>query len=128
LEQLARGEDFIELAKEHSTDPGSKDKGGDLGYFKRGVMDAAFEDVAFSLAIGETSEPVKTIFGYHIIRVEDKKPERLVPFEEVRDDVRKQVIKQKSKPTSLVLSELKDAAQIKINDKELEDAVYSIVY
>ncbi len=128
LKKLETGEDFAEIAKEESADSGSKDKGGDLGFFERGVMDASFEEAAFSLGIGEISAPVKTMFGYHIIRVEDKKPERLAPFEEVRDDVRKQVIKQKSKLTSEVLSDLKDAAQIKINDKELESAVYSITY
>lgn len=128
LKKLESGEDFAEIAKEKSSDSGSKDKGGDLGFFERGVMDASFEEAAFNLGIGETSAPVKTMFGYHIIRVEDKKPERLAAFEEVRDDVRKQVIKQKSKLTSEVLSDLKDAAQIKINDKELEDAVYNITY
>ena len=128
LKKLESGEDFAEIAKEKSSDSGSKDKGGDLGFFERGVMDASFEEAAFNLGIGETSAPVKTMFGYHIIRVEDKKPERLAAFEEVRDDVRKQVIKQKSKLTSEVLSDLKDAAQIKINDKELESAVYSITY
>jgi len=128
LKQLETGEDFAEIAKEKSTDPGSKDKGGDLGFFGRGMMDPTFEEAAFSLGIGETSPPVKSMFGYHIIRVEDKKPERLLPFDEVRDDVVKQVKRQKAKPTSTVLMELKDAAQIKINDKELEDAIYSIVY
>ena len=128
LKQLEMGEDFAEIAKEKSTDPGSKDKGGDLGFFERGVMDTSFEEVAFSLGIGETSAPVTTMFGYHIIRVEDKKPERLLPYENVQDDVRKQVIKQKAKLTSAVLSELKDAAQIKINDKDLEGAIYSIAY
>jgi len=128
LKKLESGEDFAEIAKEKSSDSGSKDKGGDLGFFERGVMDASFEEAAFNLGIGETSAPVKTMFGYHIIRVEDKKPERLAAFEEVQDDVRKQVIKQKSKLTSEVLSDLKDAAQIKINDKELEDAVYNITY
>jgi foldase protein PrsA len=128
LKKLESGEDFAEIAKEKSSDSGSKDKGGDLGFFERGVMDASFEEAAFNLGIGETSAPVKTMFGYHIIRVEDKKPERLAAFEEVQDDVRKQVIKQKSKLTSEVLSDLKDAAQIKINDKELEDAIYSITY
>jgi foldase protein PrsA len=128
LKKLESGEDFAEIAKEKSSDSGSKDKGGDLGFFERGVMDASFEEAAFNLGIGETSAPVKTMFGYHIIRVEDKKPERLAAFEEVKDDVRKQVIKQKSKLTSEVLSDLKDAAQIKINDKELEDAIYSITY
>lgn len=128
LKQLQTGEDFAEIAKEKSTDPGSKDKGGDLGFFERGMMDPSFEEAAFSLGIGETSPPVKSMFGYHIIRVEDKKLERLLPFDEVRDDVAKQVTKQKAKPTSAVLMELKDAAQIKINDKELEDSVYGIVY
>jgi foldase protein PrsA len=128
LKQLQTGEDFVEIAKEKSTDPGSKDKGGDLGFFERGMMDPAFEEAAFSLGIGETSPPVKSMFGYHIIRVEDKKFERLLSFEEVRDDLVKQVTKRKSKPTSAVLMELKDMAQIKINDKELEDAIYGIVY
>ena len=128
LKKLESGEDFAEIAKEKSSDSGSKDKGGDLGFFERGVMDASFEEAAFNLGIGETSAPVKTMFGYHIIRVEDKKPERLAAFEEVQDDVRKQVIKQKSKLTSEVLSDLIDAAQIKFNDKELEDAIYSITY
>lgn len=128
LKRLDAGEDFAELAKEKSTDPGSKDKGGDLGFFGKGVMDPSFEDAAFSLGIGETSPPVKSMFGYHIIRVEDKKAERIPPFEEVREDVVKRVTKEKAKPTSTVLMELKDAAQIKINDSELEDAIYNIAY
>jgi len=126
--ELAGGADFAELAKAKSEDPGSKDKGGDLGYFGRGVMDPAFEKVAFSLKIGETSAPVKSSFGYHIIRVEDKKPERTPTFEEVRNDVEKRVKKDKAKPASVVVSELKEAAQIKINDKDLQDALYDISY
>ena len=77
LTQLKKGEDFAEVAKEMSTDPGSKEKGGDLGFFGRGMMDSSFEEAAFNLDIGETSPPVKSMFGYHIIRVEDKKPETL---------------------------------------------------
>lgn len=126
--ELAGGADFAELAKAKSEDPGSKDKGGDLGYFGRGVMDPAFEKAAFSLEIGETSTPVKSSFGYHIIRVEDKKPEKTSTFEEVRKDVEKRVKKDKAKPASVVISELKDAAQIKINDKDLQDALYDISY
>ncbi|MCR4402240.1 MAG: peptidylprolyl isomerase [Firmicutes bacterium] len=126
--ELAGGADFAELAKAKSEDPGSKDKGGDLGYFQRGAMDPAFEKVAFELKIGETSGPVKSSFGYHIIRVEDKKPERVPSLEEVRDEVVKQVTREKAKPASTVISELKDAAQIKINDKALQDALYEVVY
>lgn len=126
--ELAEGADFAELAKAKSEDPGSKDKGGDLGYFGRGVMDPAFEKAAFSLKIGETSAPVKSSFGYHIIRVEDKKPEKTPAFEEVRKDVETRVKRDKAEPASVVISELKDAAQIKVNDKDLQDALYDIVY
>jgi len=126
--QLTKGADFAELAKEKSEDPGSKDKGGDLGYFGKGMMDPEFEKVAFSLKVGETSGPVKSAFGYHIIRVEDRKPERIPAFDEVRDDVLKQVTREKSKPMTSVIMELKDAAQIKINAKDLEDAIFDILY
>ncbi|NLS45044.1 MAG: foldase [Firmicutes bacterium] len=128
LKRLEKGEDFAEIAKEESTDSGTKNKGGNLGFFGRGVMDESFEEAAFSLSIGETGPPVKSQFGYHIIRVEDKRPERLPSFEEVRDDIVRQITRQKGKPTSVVLTELRDSAQIKINDKELEGAIYSIVY
>jgi len=72
-EKLASGEDFAEMAKEYSTDPGSAENGGDLGFFDRGKMVPAFEEVAFSSEIDSISEPVPSQFGYHIIRVNDKK-------------------------------------------------------
>ncbi len=128
VKELAAGADFAELAKAKSVDPGSKDKGGDLGYFGRGAMDPAFEKAAFALKIGETSAPVESSFGYHVIRVEDKKPERTPPFEEVRQRVEKRVKTDKAKPASQVISDLKDAAQIKVNDKELQEALYEISY
>lgn len=61
---------FEQAAKEFSDDPGSKDQGGDLGFFKRGVMTQPFEEAAFNLKAGEMSEPVKTTYGYHLILVE----------------------------------------------------------
>ncbi|MBF4695622.1 peptidylprolyl isomerase [Fusibacter ferrireducens] len=72
-EKLDAGEDFAELAKEYSQDPGSASAGGSLGFFGRGVMVSEFEKVAFSLPAGEISEPVKSSFGYHIIRVDEAK-------------------------------------------------------
>lgn len=69
-ERAAAGEDFGELAREHSQDPGSAQAGGDLGWFRRGNFAEEFEEAAFALPEGETSEVVETIFGYHVIKVE----------------------------------------------------------
>jgi len=78
---------FIELAKSKSTGPSGKN-GGDLGYFGKGQMVPAFQDAAFALNKGEiTTKPVKTQFGYHIIYLEDKKPEQIAPFEKVKDKI-----------------------------------------
>ena len=79
-----KGDDFAKLAKEYSQGP-SNVKGGDLGYFKRGQMVPAFEEVAFKLKPGEVSDIVKTRFGYHLIKVVDKKPESTIPYEEIKD-------------------------------------------
>jgi parvulin-like peptidyl-prolyl isomerase len=66
-----------------STDPGSKDKGGDLGWFGRGVMDKPFEDAAFALQAGQTSDVVKGANGYHVIRVLDRDSARPVPADQL---------------------------------------------
>ncbi|WZL72820.1 peptidylprolyl isomerase [Clostridiaceae bacterium 35-E11] len=88
LAKIKAGEDFGELAKKHSKDPGSGSQGGDLGYFPRGVMVPEFEEVAFSMKNGEVSEPVKSSFGYHIIKVMDKKDE-IKKFEEVKEMIKR---------------------------------------
>ncbi len=68
IERLQKGEKFGKLAKELSIDSGSAKKDGNLGYFTKGMMVKPFEEVAFKLGVGEVSEPVKSEFGYHIIK------------------------------------------------------------
>lgn len=93
--KLAVGEDFTKLAKEYSTDEGSKELGGDLGYFNRGDMVAEFDKMAFSLKVGEISEPVKSQFGYHIIKVEDKKEAKEAKLEDHKEDIEKALLNEK---------------------------------
>lgn len=88
LKRLKKGEDFAAVAKEMSDDAVSREKGGDLGLFRRGVMVPKFEEAAFALKPGETTkEPVRTPFGFHIIQVLERKAERVKPLEEVRDQI-----------------------------------------
>ncbi|MCD5390909.1 peptidylprolyl isomerase [candidate division NPL-UPA2 bacterium] len=87
LERLKGGEDFAALAKEYSEDPGSREKGGDLGFFPRGWMVPAFEEAAFSLKLGEVSQLVKTPFGYHIIKLEERREAYTTPLEEVWSEI-----------------------------------------
>ena len=83
---LENGADFAALAKERSKGP-SGPSGGDLGYFSKQSMVPAFSDAAFKLAAGETSPPVQTQFGWHVIRVEDRRKRPVPPFDQVRDQI-----------------------------------------
>ena len=87
LKQVKSGGDFAKLAQQHSQD-GSAAQGGDLGFFPRGQMVPEFDQVAFSLPVGQVSGIVTTQFGYHILKVTDKKPARTVPFEEAAPQIK----------------------------------------
>ena len=86
IEQLKNGADFAALAKEKSKDPGAAD-GGDLGYFTKEQMVPEFADVAFKMYPGQLSNPVKTAFGWHIIKLEDKRTKPIPEFEKVREQI-----------------------------------------
>jgi peptidyl-prolyl cis-trans isomerase D len=91
--KIARtGADFAELVAIHSEDPGTKDSGGDLGWFGRGRMVKEFEDAVFSAKPGDILGPVKSQFGYHIIKVEGFRPAHQQPLEEVKEQVRARVL------------------------------------
>lgn len=87
LKQIRGGADFATLAKANSDDPGSKPQGGELGFFTKGKMVPAFEKAAFALQPGQTSDLVKTDFGYHIINVEEKQTAHSKPLAEVRGEI-----------------------------------------
>ncbi len=88
---IAPGADFAALAREASDDPGSKDSGGDLGWFGRGRMVKEFEDAVFALKTGEISQPVKSQFGFHVIKLVDRRPAGQQSLEEVREVIRQRL-------------------------------------
>lgn len=97
LDQLKAGADFAAVAKKLSEDEGSKDKGGDLGCFTRESMVAEFSNAAFSQAIGQlSSEPVKTSFGYHVIRVASRQDEHEQPLSQVKESIRARLSAQRT--------------------------------
>jgi peptidyl-prolyl cis-trans isomerase D len=96
LKKLKRGADFEKMAKEHSTGP-TKDKGGDLGFFERGKMVPEFEEAAFALEAGKISDIVKTQFGYHIIKVEERKEGYTEKLEDVKAKIKDNILKESAK-------------------------------
>lgn len=117
--ELKKGAEFDEMAKKYSDDPGSKARGGDLGMFSKGDMVPEFEKVAFSLNVGQVSEPVLTDFGYHLIRVEEKRASKKIAFEDIKGDLR-ELLAQKAaqKRYESWVKDLKAKASITVNALE----------
>lgn len=112
-EKLQEGEDFGALAKEFSQGP-SNARGGDLNYFRRGQMAKPFEDAAFTLEPGEVSNIVETRFGYHLIKVTDRKPESTIAYEDIREKIKEYLKQEKIQgETKLYLQKLKEKADVK---------------
>ncbi len=105
LKQVKGGADFAALAKKESEDDQSKAQGGDLDYFGRGRMVKEFEDVAFSLPVGQVSELVKSSFGFHIIKVTDKKPEARRSLDEVRQQITDQLAFERAQAQASAMAE-----------------------
>lgn len=120
--KLGEGAKFEDLAAEYSTDPGSAQNGGDLGWFGQGEMVPEFEEAAYSLDVNEVSEPVESSFGWHIIQVTDKKEKK--SFEEMKDELEYELKLSKIDGTVVqeaMKRELK-AAGLNIEDPDLKDA------
>jgi len=123
-EKINNGEDFTALAKQYSEDTGSKEQGGEIAGFAPGQTVKEFEEAAYKLDAGQVSEPIKTSYGYHIIKVTDKK--ELKPYDEVKDTIRKDLEQQRlqdatGKWKQQVINDLLKDADIKVTDKEFKD-------
>jgi peptidyl-prolyl cis-trans isomerase C len=117
-ERLKKGEDFATIAKEKSKDTSAE--GGDLGFFGRGQMLKPFEDAAFALDAGQISAPVQTQFGWHIIKVEEKRDQKLPDFDQVKEAIISQLVQAKAQE---VVTTLRDSAKIEVVDPELKKSM-----
>ncbi|OUB88533.1 foldase [Bacillus thuringiensis serovar medellin] len=119
--KIDSGEDFGSLAKEFSQDIATKEKGGDIGYFKEGDMVQAFQDAARKLKVGEVSQPIKTDFGYHVIKLLDEK--KLLSFEQMKPQLESELISNKMDQTKInaEIQKLLDKDNIKIGEEKLKD-------
>lgn len=118
--QLAGGASFEDLAKAKSTDTGSAANGGDLGFFGRGQMVKPFEDAAFALEPGKISDPVQSQFGWHIIKVDEKRKTQPAPIEQMAQQLQQQILFKKFDET---VAQLKQGVKIDIPDASLAAAV-----
>ena len=121
LQQLKKGAKFEDLAKKNSEDPGTKDKGGDLGWIVQGQTVPEFEKVAFSLQPGTVSDLVKTQYGFHIIKVLAKETAHTKPFDEVKDSIRAPMMLTKADDQASKIAEQLAAAIRKSNRTPLSD-------
>jgi len=120
IAELDAGKDFIELAKEKSTGP-SSEQGGDLGYFTRGRMVPEFEEAAFALEPGTyTKEPVKTEFGWHVIKLEDKRDAAPPTFEQVAEQIQRLMMQEKY---LALLQAAHEASDVEVTDPDLKKAI-----
>lgn len=125
-EKLDKGEDFAKVAKEYSTDPGSKEEGGELDWFAYGVMVPEFWSAAYDLEPGTISEPVQSDHGFHIIEVKEKRQKEDKKItDEKKDEIRQELLMEKADESELLakVSKLVEDADVKIKDEDLKSAL-----
>jgi peptidyl-prolyl cis-trans isomerase C len=115
LAEIKKGTDFAELAKQKSKDPGAAAEGGDLGYFTKDQMVPEFADQAFKMNKGDVSDPVKSQFGWHIIKVEDKRTKPAPTFDQVKDQVEQYVTR---RAQAEYITKLRETAKVERLDKK----------
>jgi peptidyl-prolyl cis-trans isomerase C len=118
IKELEGGADFAKLANEKSQDKGGGDNGGDLGYFGPGQMVPEFEKVAFTLDVGQfTKEPVQTQFGFHVIKVEDKRQQQPPAFDQVKEQMRSALLRERYVELA---KQVRDEAKVEVTDPALK--------
>lgn len=122
FELIGHGSDFAEMAQRYSIDPGAKTTGGSLGYFIKGQMVPQFEEAAFKLDKGDVSLPIRTQYGWHIIKVEDKRERKAPSFDAVKGQITAQLIHQK---TQDVVDGMRAKARIEYVDPQIKAQVES---
>ncbi len=119
-EKIKGGGKFEDLAKESSKDPGSKEDGGNLGYFGRGQMVPQFEEAVFKMQKGDVSAPIQTQFGWHLIKVEDKRAKAPPAFDVVKDRILQSLLLQKASKAAV---DLRTKAKIEYVDADIKKAI-----
>lgn len=120
LEELNSGKDFSEVAKEKSTGP-SADQGGDLGYITKGSIIPEIEEVVFTLEIDSVTDVIKSDYGFHILKISEKKPEELKSFDDVRESIIQNLLPEKQKSAfDNLIEKLKSKTEIEINEEALK--------
>ncbi|MCR8724428.1 peptidylprolyl isomerase [Frigidibacter sp. ROC022] len=122
VEELRNGADFAAIAKEKSLDPGSGANGGELGWFGKGMMVPEFENAVTGLEIGAISDPVKTQFGWHVIKVNDTRVKEAPTLDEVRDELTAQI---RDEAVQKAIAEATDKAEVVRSDIEIDPSVIS---
>jgi peptidyl-prolyl cis-trans isomerase C len=115
LAEIKKGTDFAEMAKQKSKDPGAAAEGGDLGYFTKDQMVPEFADQAFKMNKGDVSDPVKSQFGWHIIKVEDKRTKPAPTFDQVKEQVEQYVTR---RAQAEYITKLRETAKVERLDKK----------